>query len=265
MEDLKSGYASVDSIVMSVIADLGEGGTHNYDRYLHYALRGCQDWHMDSAQEIITKCIPMNAYNAIDFPVDYLDWVKIGIQVGDRVKTFGVNDNLAVLHNLDECGNPITNQSHDCNCIPDSIGGDLGYYGGYYFDNYINEYGEHLGRFFGVGGGSIGIGHYKVNKEKKQIQFEGKVHKTNVYLEYISNGFDPCADTMVNRYAESLIRTYIHWQRAIFKFGKASGEAASWEEEYYTQLRLSRARVFDLTIKDILDASRKEYKLSIKN
>lgn len=259
-ENLKSGYVTIGSIVDSVIADLDEGTTHNWDRYLHFALRGVQTWQMDSAQEVITKILTPNGYNAIDFPDDYLDWTKVGIQLGDKIITFGVNDDIALEHDTDECGNPKLNSPADCNCTDYHDG-----YGGYWFHNVINEYGEHLGKSFGYGGGGSFQGYFRVDKDRKQIQFDGNVSAKKIYLEYISNGFDPCSETMVNKYAEDLIRTYIHWQRAIFKHGRSSSEAQAWGEDYDTQLRLSRARVFSITKEEVIELSRKSYKLSIKN
>jgi hypothetical protein len=258
MESIKSGYATISDIVFEVIADLGESGTHYFDRYLNYALRGAQEWHFDSAQEVKTVVIPMNGYNAIDFPEDYVDWVKVGIQSGDKIKTFGANDqSIALYHGeTDECGNPELN-SVNTEC---SNG-----YGGYYFTNVINSHGEHMGKMFGYGGGKNCLGSWKVNKERRQIQFDSTVTRTNVYFEYISNGFNPCGETVINQYGRNMLRIYIHWQRSIFKNGAASGESQKWEELFEREQRLARARVFDLSINEILELTRQNYKLSTKN
>lgn len=257
-----AAYVTIDNIVMSALGDKDEQGTHNYRRYLHYALRCAQDWHFDSAQEVKTIELNMNDYNAVDWPQDYIDWTKIGVRYGDKVMTFGVNDDIDLLHNADECGNPIINASAD---TEDNINMFTPlYWGGYWFQNYINDYGEHMGRFYGYGGAAHGIGNFKLNKERRQFQFDSKVTAKKIYLEYISNGFDPCKETMVNRYAESMIRTYVHWQNSVFKEGPASSNSQAWELEYDKQLRLSRARVFELSVKDIINISREHYKLSIK-
>ncbi len=261
-ESLKSGYATISDIVFEVIADLGEGGTHYFDRYLNYALRGAQEWHFDSAQEVKTIVIPMNGYNAIDFPEDYVDWVKVGIQLGDKIKTFGANDqSIALYHGeTDECGNPELNAAHVCD-LPINVNG----YGGYWFSNIFNSYGENMGKQFGYGGGKNCLGAWKVNKERRQIQFDSTVTRTNVYFEYISNGFNPCGETVINQYGRNMLRTYIHWQRSVFKNGAASSESQVWKEEFDEQRRLARARVFDLSISEILELTRQNYKLSTKN
>lgn len=262
MEQINGAYASLDSIVNSVIADLDEGSTHNYDKYLHWALEALQDFHMDSAQEVKTVMLPMNDYNAIDFPKDYVDWCKIGIAIGDKVKTFGVNDNIATYMDKDECGNPIKNSIGDCNSLPDNCSDG---FGGYWFNNYINDHGEVLGRFFGIGGGSSGLGYYTVNKQSRQIQFDSVVRRTNAYMEYIGTGFNPCETTVVNQYAKKLLKLYIHWHRCKFKFGRISGETREAKQEYNDEYRLVRARLNDLTPEKIIELTRKNYKLSIKN
>lgn len=258
-----SGYTNVSSVIFEVIADLNEAGTHNFDRYLNFALRGLQEWHFDSAQEIKTVKLQMNSYNAVDFPDDYVDWCKLGIQVGDRVKTFGANDESISLNHddTDDCGNPALNAVASCNELP----GNCESMGGYYFHNYINSHGEHLGKLFGVGGGKNCLGSWKINRERRQFQFNSEVARTNVYLEYISNGFNPCGESVINQYARNMLRTYIHWQRAIFKFGAASGEAQEWKIQFEANQRLARARVFDISIQEIIDISRKHYSPSVKN
>lgn len=260
-EELNSAYATLDSIVNSVIADLGEDSTHNYDKYLHWGIEGLQDFHMDSAQEVKTVKLAMNDYNAIDWPSDYVDWVKVGIQVGDKVRTFGVNSDIPLSLDVDDCGNPTLLAEGDCNALPDNSDG----FGGYWFNNYINDHGEIIGGFFGIGGASGGIGHYTVNKERKQIQFDSSVTRTTAYLEYIGTGFDPCETTVVNQYAKKLIKNYIHWQRATFKFGAVSGEAQAWERRFDNEYRLVRGRLNDLTPQGIIELTRRNYKLSIKN
>lgn len=261
MSDINSAYATVDSIVNAALADLGEGSTHKYDQFLHWALECLQDFHMDSAQEVKTVKLAMNDYNSIDWPADYVDWVKIGIQVGDKVKTFGVNDDIPLAFDFDDCGNPEKLAVGDCNALPENCGD---WFGGYWFNNYVNDHGEILGKFFGIGGGRTGIGYYNVNKERKQIIFDSRVARTTVYMEYIGTGFNPCETTVVNQYAKKLLKYYIHWQKARFKFGSASSEAQSWKQEYGDEYAIVRARLSDLTPAKIVQLSRKNYKMSIK-
>lgn len=260
-EELNSAYATLDSIVNSVIADLGEDSTHNYDKYLHWGIEGLQDFHMDSAQEVKTVKLAMNDYNAINWPSDYVDWTKIGIQVGDKVRTFGVNSDIALSVDTDDCGNPRLLSAADCNSLPDNCDG----FGGYWFNNYVNDHGEILGRFFGIGGAGGGIGKYKIIKERKQIQFDSVVNRTTVYMEYIGTGFNPCEATVVNQYAKKLIKLYIHWHRCKFKLGRSTAETREAKLEYDVEHERVRSRLSDLTPEGIIELTRKNYKLSIKN
>lgn len=260
-EEVNSGYCTVDSIVKSALADYGEGTTHKYDQFLHWALEALKDFHMDSAKEIKTTVLEMNSYNAIDFPSDFIDWCKVGIQVGDKIKTFGVNDKIAMHFDTTDCDTPARNSEGDCNSLPSNCDSC----GGYWFNNFVNEDGEILGRMFGIGGGENCLGYFRINKERRQILFDSSVTQTNIYLEYISTGFNPCEETVVNQYASKLIKFYIHWMRSIFKDGPNSGNANKWEEMYYNEYRLVRARLSDLTPEGVIEFSRKNYKLSIKN
>jgi hypothetical protein len=261
MEQTNKG-ATISDVVFSVIADRGEDSMHKFNQYLHWALEGLQDWHMDSAQEIKTVQLTMNDYKAVDWPSDYVDWCKIGVQYGDKVATFSVNDKIALFHDTDECGNILDNLPVSLDRFPNMFNDP--FYGGYWFSNFINVYGEHMGKLFGYGGAANPQGSYTVNRAARQFQFDSSVTATTIYLEYISTGFTPTQQSYVNEYAKKLLKYYVHMCASRFKNGIASADAQVWERTYWNEYRLARARVFELTPEDVIQASRKYYMLAPK-
>lgn len=236
------------------MADVFENSEHSYQVRLRHALKCCQDFMMDSSQEVITRTFAMNDLKQIELPSDFVDIVKLGIQCGDKIKVMGTSDNIALRHDVDGCGNPIA--FDNCNCDVNTLPINYTQFGGYYFFNPINDYGEMLGGMFGYGGGYDRKGYYTVirNQTPAVIQFSSEVNNTNIYIEYISTGFNPTQATVINQYAKELIVEYIHWKMFFFAGDPRWKEA---KDEFYNEYNKVRHRLMDLSIRDILELSRR--------
>ena len=252
-------FDSLSSIVKGAMIDVGETTLHKFPKFLQWGIESFRDYTFDSAQEVKTVSLPMNNLKQIVIPDDYVDWVKIGIQCGDKIKVLYVNDDIARIHPTDDCGCPIPFKD-DCNF--NELNVDALAYGGYYFFNY-NQYGEFLGGLYGYGGGYHEHG-FTVIKEASPpvIQLDGRINNTMIYMEYISNGFNPCGETLVNPYFAKAIKEYIHWRRLHFSGNIAA--AAEAERIYYNELHKARYRQMAPTISDVLRASRRYYGQAIK-
>lgn len=254
-------YVTIDKIVRQALIAMGEQSLHKYPRCLQFAMECFKDFQMDSAQDVKTVRLTMNDVKQIELPLDFVDWVKVGIVCGDRIKIMGVCDTLPILTVRDDCGvlQPYT-ADIPANVIPNNWIS----YGGYSFFgfNEVNEWGELLGAVYGIGGGYTDVGYFRVLRNQGDhgvLQFNSDVNTTDVYLEYISNGFDPKAESIVNSYAEKCIQFYIHWRVSQHKNGAASRDAQAWERQYYNELRKSRIRISGLDVRQVLELSRKHY------
>ncbi len=243
-------YVTINEIVKNALIDIGENTEHLYQRFLHWAIEGLKDFYYDTAKEIKTISVPMNATKTIDFPLDYVDWTKIGMVIGDRVWTFAVNDQLALKKEVDECGNPTAKPTHKLANIAPT---DLLNYGGYWFYNYNGN------STYGYGGACHNIGYYRINRERRQIEFSSEVNTNEVYLEYISNGVNPNGGSVVNEYAAKLVKMYVQWMHKEHsnKFHTHDKERA--RSLYYNELRIVRARLSNFDAQDFIDATRKGY------
>ncbi len=257
-------YITLDKIVRQALIANGEESLHKYSRWLLFAMRAYKDFYMDSANDVKTVKLTMNDVKQVELPLDYIDWVKVGIVIGDRIKVMGVCDTLPILTKRDNCGEL---QAYSNDVPANDFPVDTFAYGGYYFFNYTNEWGELTGGLYGIGGGYTDRGYFRELKNQGDnciLQFNSDVNTTEVYVEYLSSGFDPKAESMVHPYAEQAIVFYIHWRVAQFKNGAASGEAKEWEFQYYNELRKARIRSSGLTTRDVLELSRKYYQQSPK-
>ncbi len=257
---METSLVTIDSIVRKAMAAMGEETMHKYQRLLMFALNAAREFYMDSARSVKTVKLTMNDVKQVELPIDFVDWVKVGVVCGDRIKVFGVKDDLPILVNEDSCGNPVKYDNCDCNVntLPHNYNG----FGGYAFINYVNEYGEVIGGVYGIGGGYTDIGYFRVLQNMGDhgiLQFNSEVNTTDVYFEYISNGFDPKKETLIHTYAETAIEFYIHWRVAWHKEGANSGNAQASKKEYYDELHRARRRTMQLTTRDVLELSRKYY------
>lgn len=263
---MEKSLVTIDSIVRSAMIAMGEESLHKYQRLLQFGLEAAKDFYMDTARNVKTVRLTMNDVKQADLPIDFVDWVKIGIVCQDQIKVFGTKDDLPILIDTDSCGNP--KKYDECDCAVNALPVNINVYGGYTFLNYVNENGEIIGGLYGIGGGYTDKGYFRVLPtygDHGIIQFNSQVNTTDVYMEYISNGFDPSAQTVISSYAAKSVQFYIHWMVAWHKYGAASANAQGAKNEYYTELHKARLRMMNLTTRDILELSRMNYMLAPKN
>lgn len=244
-----SRYVSMDSIVKSAIIDTGDNTEHAYQSFLHWGFQCARDLSFDTALEIKTVRLTMSDAKTINLPNDLVDYTKVGVVIGDRVKVYIVNTRLEIANDVDECGNPVdkptTNYLYG--------GGYLGSFGGYYFMNYLG------GTIFGYGGTCNNPGYCVLDKARNQISFSSEVDKTDVYLEYITDGVNPDGESLVQRYCEQAVIYYILWKRKERSQRFPMTEKIHARKLYYNELRLARARLTAFSLEDFIASTRKGY------
>jgi hypothetical protein len=241
---------SVDEIVRGIIHDdLGRDSLHSYDRLLGFALRGVKKIAFDAARGVKTVSIDLLPNKTIQLPDDYVDYVKIGIQQGDKVLTFTCNNDLALLRPTERDGETF-NTPEDAPKIGEGV----------WFYNYFD--GTHTGRIYGYGSGRNPIGYFRVDREKCNIAFSGDVEASCIYMEYITNGLSCDCNTTIHPFFEETLIAWILWH---YHKSKDNISLARMEEtRYKEELRLARRKFTGFTKKDLMETFRRHYKLSIK-
>ncbi len=136
-----------------------------------------------------------------------------------------------------------------------------GFYGtgwNYYWN--VNDYGEFLGKEYGVGGGDKRNG-YRIIKERRQIQFLESVISESVVLQYISDGQSIDNASQVDTMAIACIQSYMDWKTSRNAAIERSPEGLT----YFNKKRNLRSRLNDTTISDVKNIYRSNYHASIKS
>lgn len=245
---------NLDTIVRRWLLETGHS-IHYYAEGLFHAASCLRELSFDTLQLVNTRNLPLNEYNAVDLPDDFVDEVMVGIPVGDRYQPVPKLSNLNPLRLAEEGGDysmyteTTTNENGSgISSLPYAI---------WYWN--FNEYGEPTGRFFGVGGGSK-LNGYKVIKERRQIQFTDVFTSETVLLQYISDGQSLDAATQLTPMAFAAIQAYIAWKRSPNRSNNFSPEA----QLFYNEKRILKARMNDMTLVDIKEILRKNVRASIK-
>lgn len=253
------GLVTLDSIVREALMDI-HAGLERYEQFLGWGLRGYKKFRMDISQEVKTVELDLTDWKAIEWPADYTDWVMIGVRVNGMVRVF-TNDESIALHfdDADTDGFPDVQPVTDTFTLDptDPFTPQQLYFWG------LSDWGEDSGQLYGLTVKGNGTGYYKVNTERQEIQFSPTLAVgTKIYLEYISDGYDPTKKTMVHTYAEDAIRLYIHWQRMKYSKSYGLGEVREAKEDYYVELKRTATRLNPITVSDVLECARDAYKLT---
>jgi len=249
-QNKQRGVVTLDSIIRSALMDIGTDMSR-YEQFKHWAIEGYRMFRFDHSREVKTIILELTAWKAVQLPIDFVDWAMIGIVVNGQVQVI-LNDPRISLYHPDE--DPIDGDPDDRSATDDDSSQ-------YYFYN-VTSRGEDAGQLYGLQAKDNGVGYWKMNHERREIQLSLHVDSTTpVYLEYITDGYDPCATTMVNVYAARLIKLFIHLQRHEFAKSSTDAEKRRAQKMYDDELFKVQSRLFELTVADVLDSARDGYSL----
>lgn len=248
-------FANLDMTTRRTLLERGLP-IHYYAEVLFHQSAALRELTKDTLKAINTRTLTLNSYSAADLPQDFVDDVGVYVPVGNLLHPLPKRDNITPLRNGDSEGNfvPWTDTTTTQ---------DVSMYGinpTWIFYWNVSDYGEPSGRYFGVGGGNHRDG-YQIFKERRQIQFTESTVASQVVLIYISNGQSVDNATQIDWAAFRAIQTYSDWQMSKNAVSNNSPEANT----YYNEKRLLRANLNDLTIEDIKNTLRNNFRATIKN
>lgn len=247
------GFVPLDQCIRNAIMDIG-AGMERYEQFKKWALDGYREFHFDLAQEVKTAYLPLTAWKAVELPIDYVDFVMIGVNTNGDIRVFTNDDRIALPDEAIVDGDP--DDAEEEGDLPLTSTGQR-----VYFYN-VNSRGEDAGQLYGMLVKNNGVGYYKMNPERREIQFSPHVNSgTTIYLEYISDGINPCEKTVVNVYAAKLIELYIHWQRHSFAKSSTHADKKEAKDNYWNQFYKVQNRIQKITAADVLEVARDGYKL----
>lgn len=246
------GIVTLDSVIRSYLMDIG-AGMERYEQAKHWVIEGFRDFHFDLSQEIKTAYLPLTAWKAVELPIDYVDFVMIGVNINGDIRVFTNDDRIALPDEAIIDGDP--DDAEEEGDLPLTTTQRM------YFYN-ITSRGEDAGQLYGLLVKNNGVGYYKFNKERREIQFSPHINSdTTIYLEYISDGINPCEKTVVNIYAAKLLKLYAHWQRHSFAKSSTHADKREAKDNYWNEFYKVQNRIQKITAADVLEVARDGYKL----
>jgi hypothetical protein len=249
-------FANLDQICNRTLLERGLP-KHWYLEELMHSSACVRELSFDTLQIINTLQLPVNEYNSIDLPGDFVDDLGLSIAWGGRLVAVPKDDSLTPLRYHDDTGTYVPPVTDATNLSPQTT---FGFGVGILWYWNINDYGEPTGRFFGAKGAS-NINGYKVVTERRQIQLSQTFTAETAVLSYISDGQRADNATQVDVQATACIQAYSNWKKSPNRDNENSPEGRA----YYNQKRLLRARKDDLTKTDIIQIVRRSYTASMKN
>lgn len=171
-----------------------------YNKVLAWAYRGLREIRLDAWQDISTKLIDVTDRKTVVLPDNFVNWTKVAVKRGQYAIMLGVNDDLTVLTRTTDSESVSGLLSQH---MPNGI--DFSAYSGYNFYNYPS------GSIFGIGGGLPSKGYFKVhdNGQCKELLMDYDYPYEQVYIEYITDGIDDCADPDISPLLYDYIMCYI--------------------------------------------------------
>lgn len=237
---------TLDKIVRKALSKKGYP-LHYYCQFLVYGREALQELTMDDLKVFNTKILPVNSYNAVDIPADYLDYVVVGVMTEQGIRPLVETNKMNVLNNFDSN----YNIQEWMGSTDTDNGSSLIYYGGFPFSQWFtvrfNSYGEAIGRYFGTRGGYSDT--FTISKDRNQIQLNEHLSGLeNIYLQYSSDGSDSGSATTIDPYAELTIQAYMMWQHKEHNRTYSANERMIAKQEYLQNRAILRARKSDLTL-----------------
>lgn len=155
---------------------------------------------LDVHQQVQAKLFEVTNRKTVILPTGFVDWVAVGAQVGQYYVLMGVNDKLNVLPRENNSSNYVSGLLSQN--LPNGLNANS--YTGYNFSN---------GTFF-CGGGFYTKGSFKYHDAGtyKELILDYDYPYSHIYIEYITDGFEPCGDTIVDPYFADYIKKCMEFE-----------------------------------------------------
>jgi len=247
---MNNSYYTIRAIVEQCMIDLGENTSlARKAQYMSWAILGYRQLNLNVYKQVKAENLPVSELNTVTLPPDYVQYTKIGIQVGDKIVQFSNNANIATVFALDEDGNE----------VPNGYVAESFVLNGINTDNYLaNEF------WFNTFGTLAVRDFFRIDLASNRIILSAPCVFKNIYLEYITDGLECIEETIVSPLAYEVIRCYIHLQRLNFARSGGAGDRQYFSMKYQTAINAFRESNLQTNIQDIIDVSNRYYALGAK-
>lgn len=260
MKGNPKAYKTIGQCVAEALMDTQESDSRA-EQFTRFALKYFDELNLKKSTDIKTVALNMKPWKAIELPQDCITWISIGIQCGEDIKTF-VKDTfpVALLHELDANGVKVANEPCPeyfdfSDWQTDDI--SMPFYN-------IDDQGQDTGKIFGLMVKDNGLAYFteNMNKDSCEIQFRGKIPlDTKIYLQYLSNGINPCGETLVHPTFKEYIIAGIHVERLRFGKGTEAWRLNDAKDEFNRQFWAVQDLSWEWGTEDIIEILKSGYGL----
>ena len=244
-------YWTIGAIVDHWIAS-NDLSSNFFKKGLAWGLWGLRELNLDIFQDVKICSLEVTERKTVTLPPDCVDPVLVAVQRGQYLVTLAVNDDLS---KLQRDGTETANAMLLSQNPPNGI--DMQAYSGYNLGNGM----------FSLGHGLPSQRHFQVVQRDacKELVLDLNFACTHVYLEYISDGFDPNGETVVTPYFADYILKYIeHEYEKKNNPNKTESSIRRMAQDLAFAVTIVRGRVNQIDKATFLALSRKHTKLTPK-
>lgn len=264
MKGNKATYRPLGELVEDALTDNGLGMQHRF-QFFRWAQKYAEELHFDHLRDIKTVRLNMQPWKAVELPSDCVDWVAVGLQYGSDIAVFVNDHKIALEFDLGNTNQQLPNADPtyllDESRMPevsDSI---------FPFLN-LSALGEDAGKIFGLVVKDNGLGYVteNTNKDVNELQFKGSyIDTTNqVYLQYVSNLWDPKEETLIHPIMAEYIVSGINKEYSARAKNMTGFDKQMAVEEFNRQYLRVLDHSWQYTVDDILEYFKSQYRMGPK-
>lgn len=165
------------------------------------------------------KHLQVNPSKQVQLPSDCLRYTKIAVDYGGKLWTLSLCDDITIP--------PYVNWANPTNPEPTDIS-----YGVYFLPHWYM--GTYYGALFGLGGG-FNQAYYRIDQATNTLYFLDNWTGREIVIEYLSDGSDITADSLVPKYWIPCLRNYLIWKAAMYR-PKEYPMTGNFELEYQSSM-----------------------------
>jgi hypothetical protein len=219
--------------------------------FLEQGLWHLRELKLDTWQDVKTELLAVTDRKTVILPDDFIDWVIVGIPVGQYAVSLGLNTQLKL---TDRTTSDATVAGLLSQNLPNGL--DFAAYGGYHLSNFRGASVPCVGSGLNINKGSFRV---LENKTYKELLLDYDFNQTHVYLEYITDGFEPCGETILHPYFCDYVKKGMEFSWEEEKNpSKTEASISRKAKDFRDAYRLVVARKNDLDPQTILNLSRQE-------
>ena len=251
-----SGLVTIRYVVMSVLNRLQDYSLKNYLRYTQIAIEGFGEelsmFHINAGLQVVY--LHMSLGKTIPIPADFINYNRIAYPVDGKLRVITRKDAILLPRTYDDTGDVVGNAD---------AGNEIGTTSGLYLFPPHYHGGRYVSALYGLPGG-VDTANFRIDREAGLIVFSGSTPRSEVVMEYVTNGLLPDGSSLIPRECVPALRTYVLWQKDENDFRIPYNAKARLKQEHEEAVEALKSFTLSFTADEYLAMIRSGIHQSIK-